>query len=194
MSDVIENTAPVVTAPAKVRQMAFTILEDGTIQATFGDNVAPATLNPSAVPEAVQLAAIAEGLISRTRSYIGRLEGNDRTPEKMREQCLIGFNNLLQGTWKLERGQGGGSTEYTIEVRAALLFRQLKAKAKGEDCADTLETVAGMWAGFTDDQKKQVKALPRYQQALATVKAEAAAAKAEKLAKKADADEADSPF
>lgn len=192
MSD--ENTTPVVTAPAKVRQMAFTILEDGTIQATFGDNVEPATLNPSAVPEAVQLAAIAEGLISRTRSYIGRLEGDDRTPEKMREQCLVGFNNLLQGTWKLERGQGGGSTEYTIEVRAALLFRQLKAKAKGEECADTLETVAGMWAGFTDDQKKQVKALPRYQQALATVKAEAAAAKAEKLAKKADADEADSPF
>lgn len=191
MSD--ENT-PVVTAPAKVRQMAFTILEDGTIQATFGDNVEPATLNPSAVPEAVQLAAIAEGLISRTRSYIGRLEGDDRTPEKMREQCLVGFNNLLAGTWKLERGQGGGSTEYTIEVRAALLFRQLKAKAKGEECTDTLETVAGMWAGFTDDQKKQVKALPRYQQALATVKAEAAAAKAEKLAKKADADEADSPF
>jgi len=189
-----EETNPVVTAPAKVRQMAFTILEDGTIQATFGDNVEPATLNPSAVPEAVQLAAIAEGLISRTRSYIGRLEGDDRTPEKMREQCLVGFNNLLAGTWKLERGQGGGSTEYTIEVRAALLFRQLKAKAKGEECADTLETVAGMWAGFTDDQKKQVKALPRYQQALATVKAEAAAAKAEKLAKKADADEADSPF
>lgn len=189
-----EETTPVVTAPAKVRQMAFTILEDGTIQATFGDNVEPATLNPSAVPEAVQLAAIAEGLISRTRSYIGRLEGDDRTPEKMREQCLVGFNNLLAGTWKLERGQGGGSTEYTIEVRAALLFRQLKAKAKGEECTDTLETVAGMWAGFTDDQKKQVKALPRYQQALATVKAEAAAAKAEKLAKKADADEADSPF
>lgn len=189
-----DETTPVVTAPAKVRQMAFTILEDGTIQATFGDNVEPATLNPSAVPEAVQLAAIAEGLISRTRSYIGRLEGDDRTPEKMREQCLVGFNNLLAGTWKLERGQGGGSTEYTIEVRAALLFRQLKAKAKGEECADTLETVAGMWAGFTDDQKKQVKALPRYQQALATVKAEAAAAKAEKLAKKADADEADSPF
>lgn len=192
MSD--ENTPVQAPAPAKVRQMAFTILEDGTIQATFGDNVEPATLNPSAVPEAVQLAAIAEGLISRTRSYIGRLEGDDRTPEKMREQCLVGFNNLLAGTWKLERGQGGGSTEYTIEVRAALLFRQLKAKAKGEDCADTLETVAGMWAGFTDDQKKQVKALPRYQQALATVKAEAAAAKAEKLAKKADADEADSPF
>jgi len=50
-----EETNPVVTAPAKVRQMAFTILEDGTIQATFGDNVEPATLNPSAVPEAVQL-------------------------------------------------------------------------------------------------------------------------------------------
>lgn len=190
-----EVQAPVqAPTPAKVRQMNFSILEDGTIQASFGDGVEPALLNPSAVPEAVQLAAIAEGLISRTRSYIGRLEGDDRTPEKMREQCLIGFNNLLAGVWKLERGQGGGSAEYTIEVRAALLFRQLKAAAKGETCADTLETVAGMWAGFTDEQKKAIKALPRYQQALATVKADAAKAKAEKLAKKADAAEEDSPF
>ena len=189
-----EVQTPVTTeAPAK-RQMRFDILEDGSIQASFGEGIEPLLLNPSEVPEQTQLAAIAEGLVSRTRSYIGRLEGADRTPEKMREQCLLGFNNLKAGVWKLERGQGGGGVEYTIEVRAALLFRQLKAKAKGEECSDTLETVSVMWAAFTDDQKKQVKALPRYQQALATVKAEAAAEKAKKLAAKADADEADSPF
>ena len=51
-----------------------------------------------------------------------------------------------------------------------------------------------MWTAFTDDQKKQVKALPRYGQALATVKAEAAQAKAAKLAKKADEAEENSPF
>lgn len=193
MSDTDTTNAPT-TESKKVRQMAFAILDDGTIEASFGPGVEPLHLQPSLVPEAVQLAAIAEGLISRTRSYIGRLEGDDRTPEKMREQCALGFKNLLDGVWKLERSGGGGGTEYTIEVRAALLFRQLKASAKGETCADTLETVATMWAAFTDDQKKQVKALPRYQQALATVKAEAAAAKAAKLAKKADAAEEDSPF
>lgn len=193
----VENTQAPVAESKKVRQMSFTILDNGDIQASFGEGVEPLTLSPSLVPESVQLAAIAEGLISRTRSYIGRLEGEDRTPEKMREQCAVGFKNLLDGVWKLERQSGGGGVEYTIytiEVRAALLFRQLKASAKGETCTDTLETVAGMWAGFTEDQKKAVKALPRYQQALATVKAEVAAAKAAKLAKKADAAEEDSPF
>ncbi len=190
----VENTQAPADTSKKVRQMSFTILDNGDIQASFGEGVEPLTLSPSLVPESVQLAAIAEGLISRTRSYIGRLEGEDRTPEKMREQCAVGFKNLLDGVWKLERTSGGGGVEYTIEVRAALLFRQLKAAAKGETCTDTLETVAGMWAGFTEDQKKAVKALPRYQQALATVKAEVAAAKAAKLAKKADAAEEDSPF
>lgn len=185
-----------VQAPAettKKRLMSFSVLDNGDIQASFGEGVEPLTLAPSEVPEAVQLAAITEGLISRTRSYIGQLEGEDRTPENMRIACLKGFDALRAGTWKVER-TGGGGVEYTIEVRAALLFRILKAQAKGETCSDTLESVATMWTAFTDEQKKQVKALPRYQQALATVKAEAAQAKAAKLAKKADEAEENSPF
>jgi aldehyde dehydrogenase (NAD+) len=47
---------------------------------------------------------------------------------------------------------------------------------------------------LTDEQKKTLKALPRYQLAYAEVKAERAAEKAAKLAKKVEADEANAPM
>lgn len=188
------------------KQMSFTILDSGEIEATFGPNVEPLRLSPGEVPEAVQLLAISEGLISRSRGYVSRLEGNERTPENMRAQVAKAFDNLRAGVWKLERGEGGGSAEFTIEIEAAWLFRKMKAEAKGENFTETIGETATMWAALTDDekdadgkvvtkgQKSQVKALPRYQQALAQVKARRAAEKAAKLAKRADEAEEDSPF
>lgn len=191
--------------PSK-KQMSFSVLDSGEIEASFGPDIEPLRLNPADVPEAVQLLAISEGLISRSRGYVSRLEGEDRTPENMRAQVLKAFDNLRAGIWKLERGEGGGSADFTIEIEAAWLFRKMKAEAKNETFTETLGETAAMWGQLTDDekdadgkviakgQKSQVKALPRYQQALAQVKARRAAEKAAKLAAKADADEADSPF
>ena len=188
------------------RQMSFSVLDDGRIEAAFGDSVEPLYLNPADVPEAVQLLAISEGLISRTRGYVSRLEGDDRTPENMRLAVEKGFSNLMAGIWKLERGEGGGSVDFTIEVEAAWLFRKMKAESKGEAFTETLSDTKALWDSLTDDvkdadgkvtekgQKSVVKALPRYQQALAQIKAQRAAAKAAKLAKKADEAEEDSPF
>ena len=189
-----ENQTPATETPETEgtkhsgRQMSFTVLEDGRIQAAFGEGIDPLFLSPSEVPEQIQLAAITEGLISRARSYTSKLIGAEaRTGAALREVIGKAFDNLRAGSWKVERVAAEGS--YTIEVRAALLFRQMRAAAKGEECTDTLAQVADNWAALTDEQKKGVKALSRYQQALAQIKAADAAEKARKLAEKADAED-----
>lgn len=210
MSDV-QTSSEVTTEPAaegsatSKRQMQFTVLDDGTIKATFGENVEPVSLNPSEVPEATQLAAITEGLISRARGYTSKLQDKDRTPESLRAAIVKAFENLRAGVWKVERVAGDGTPEYTVEVEAAFVFRQLRAASKGETYEGTIAEVAAEWEKLTDDikvdgkvteqgQKSKIKALPRYQQALAQVKAKRAAEKAAKLAKKADAEEGEGTF
>lgn len=199
MTDETQTTAetqtPVENSPEKEtskRQMSFTVLDDGTIRADFGPGLEPLTLNPGAVPETVLAAATTEGLIARARGYTSKLEGDIRTPATLREAIAKAFTNLLAGVWKIERVGGGG--EYTIEVEAALVFRQMRAASKGETCADTIETVAANWETLTEDQRKQVKDLPRYKAAFAQVKAKRQADKAAALMKKADEDEANAPF
>lgn len=200
-----ETSAPPAKEGSK-RQMSFSVLDDGTIKATFGENVEPVSLNPSEVPEATQLAAITEGLISRARGYTSKLQDKDRTPENLRAAIVKAFENLRAGVWKVERVAGDGTPEYTVEVEAAFVFRQLRAAAKGEEYTGTIAEVAAEWEQLTEDvkdstgkvieqgQRSKVKALPRYQQALAQVKARRAQEKAARLAKKADDEEAEAGF
>ena len=174
------------------RSMHFVVLENGTIEAQF-PGLDPLRLDPADVPELTQMAAITEGLISRSRAYTGGISGDERTPKLMRECIEKAFANLRAGVWKVERA--GAAASYTIEEEAALLFRQLRAAAKGEECTDTQAQVAEEWNKLTEEQIKTVKATPRFQQALAQVKAARAAAKAAKASKKAEAEDAeDSPF
>lgn len=199
------DVSPAPAAGSK-RQMSFSVLDDGTIKATFGENVEPVSLNPSEVPEATQLAAITEGLISRARGYTSKLQDKDRTPEALRAAIVKAFENLRAGVWKVERVAGDGTPEYTVEVEAAFVFRQLRAAAKGEEYTGTIAEVAADWEQLTEDtkgadgkvteqgQRSKIKALPRYQQALAQVKARRAQEKAARMAKKADDDEAEAGF
>jgi hypothetical protein len=187
------------------KQMSFAQLDDGTVRASFVDGTPELIFNPSELPEAIQLAAIVEGVISRLRGYVGQLEGTDRTPANMRAAVEKGLAALMAGTWKAERGTGAGA-EFSIEIEAAWLFRKMKAAAQGVDFVETIEQTAALWANLTDDtkdadgkvtakgQKAQVKETTRYAQAYAQVKAQRAAAKAAKLAEKAAQEDADSPF
>ena len=187
------------------KQMSFVQLEDGTVRASFVDGTPELIINPSELPEKIQLAAIVEGVISRLRGYVGQLEGADRTPANMRAAVEKGFAALMAGTWKAERGTGAGA-EFSVEVEAAWLFRKMKAEAQGVDFIETIEQTAALWANLTDDtkdeagkvtaagQKSQVKATTRYQQAYAQIKAKRAAEKAAKLAQKAQAEDEESPF
>lgn len=182
-------TEPVQAPAQKTRQMSFTVLPDtGEIRADFGEGIEPLLLNPALVPEKLQALAIVEGFISRLRGYTSRLTDADRTPANLREAVEKGMSALLNGVWKIERS-AGGSTEYPIEVEAGWLFKKLKAEAKGEEFTVTLEEAAAAWATLSEDQKKQLKALPRYQVAFQTVKAQRAAAKLQKLQKAAAAAE-----
>lgn len=178
------QTIPVQGPPekAKTRQMTFTVLDDGVIRAEFGEGVEPLTLNPAAVPESLQAAAMTEGLISRSRGYTSRLTDADRTPNALRAAVAKAFENLLAGVWKMERAPG--EAEFSIEVEAAFLFRQMRAKAKGEPFTGTIQESADNFATLSDEQKKTLKALPRYQLALAEVKQARATKKLEALAKK----------
>jgi hypothetical protein len=65
----------------------------------------------------------------------------------------------------------------------------MRAKAKGEpvESAGTIEQAAENFAKLSDEQKKTLKALPRYQLALAEVKAARAAAKLKALTEKVEA-------
>ena len=175
-------------APAKVRQMSFTVLEDGTIRAEFGEGIEPLSLNPALLPESIIAAWVTEGAIARARGYGSKLEGAGRTPAALREVTAKAFENLLAGIWKIERS-GSGVTEFTIEIEAAHLFRVMRDKAVGKVYEGTMADVSENWAKLTDDQKKQVKALPRYQLALAEVKEKRAAEKRAKLEAAVIADE-----
>lgn len=185
------STAPEVVAteaPAKVRQMSFTTLEDGTIRAEFGEGLEPLFLNPALLPESIITACVTEGAISRARGYNSKLEGAARTPAALREGTAKAFENLLAGLWKIERS-GTGIAEFTIEIEAAHLFRVMRDKAAGKVYEGTMADVSENWAKLTDDQKKQVKALPRYQLALSEVKEKRAAEKRAKLEAAVIADE-----
>lgn len=208
MTDETVTSTPDAPAPApeaSKRQMSFTILDNGTIQAEFGEGIEPLQLNPSAVPEAVYASAVTEGLISRARGYTSKLVDKDRTPDALRAAVEKAFANLTAGIWKIERAPGS-STEFSIEVEAAFLFRSKRAEkvvaaalAKGESAPDvqigTLADAAENFAKLTDEQKKTLKALPLYQLSYAEVKAKRDAEKMAKLAAKVAAEDGEnSPF
>jgi len=172
--------------------MSFHVLENGDIRADFTDpDVESLTLALADVPEAVRLAAVTEGLISRARGYASKLTDAERTPAALADAVKSAFANLIAGVWKAPRATA--AAEFSIEVEAAHLFRKMKAETKGEAFTDTLETVDALWNSLTDEQKKQVKDLPRYKAAYAQIKAARQADRAAKLLRKAEADEADSP-
>jgi hypothetical protein len=178
---------------AKTRQMTFTVKEDGTIRAEFGEGVEPIELNPLNVPEALQAAAVTEGLISRLRGYTSKLTDKDRTPAALQAAVAKGMENLRHGVWKIERAPGEGTPDYSIEVEAAHLFKQMRAKKKGEDFTASIAETAEAFAALTDEQKKQLKGTSAYQLAQAEVKAQRAAAKLAKL-QKADDEGDDTDF
>lgn len=181
------------TESTKTRQMSFHILDDGTIRADFvGGEVPSLTLPLSDVPEALKISAIADGVISRARGYASKLAEDERTPQNLAKQIALAFANIRAGIWKAPRATSA-VTEYSIEIESAWLFRKMKAEARGEAFSDTLESVSTLWESLTDGQRKQVKDLPRYKAAFAQVKAQRQAKKAEKLLRKAETDEADSP-
>ena len=180
------------TESTKTRQMSFHILDDGTVRADFVGDVESLTLSLSDVPEALKIAAIADGVISRARGYASKLTDEERTPAKLAEQIALAFANIKAGIWKAPRATSA-VTEYSIEIEAAWLFRKMKAETRGEAFTENMGSVFTLWEGLTDEQRKQVKDLPRYKAAFAQVKAQRQAKKAEKLLRKAEADEADSP-
>ena len=171
------------------KQMSFSVLDDGRIMATFGPNLDPVYLGVNEVPEESQIKAIVEGLISRLRGFTSALEGDDRTPENLRTAVIKGADFLRSGGWKVERASGEGVQSFTQEIRAAHLFRKMKADAAGKEFSESLADVSALWEGLSEEQQKLVKATPRYQQALATIKAEDAAKRAAKMAKKAETSE-----
>lgn len=176
------------------RQMSFAVLDSGLIQANFGPGLDPVTLNPAEVPEAIQAAAVTEGLISRARGYTSRLTEENRTPEKLREAIVKAFAQLMAGVWKVER-DGIAGAEISIEAEAAYLFKVKKAEAKGETFAGTMAEAVAAFSALTDDQKKQLKELPRYKVCYAEVRAKRALENVKKLEKAAAASEAeDAPF
>lgn len=165
----------------KTRQMTFSILDDGTVRADFGPGLDPLTFAPATeLPEALFPQAIASGVVNRARSYTSRATGEDRTPAKLRDLIAKAFADLKAGVWERIR-EGGGADEISIEAEAAHIFRQKRDPAYTGTLADS----AAAFAVLTDDQKKTLKGLPRYQAAYAEVKAKRAAEKAAKLAAKA---------
>lgn len=176
----------------KTRQMSFNTLDDGRVRAEFGEGIEPVVFMPASLPESLFPMALAAGVISRLRGYTSRLVGEGRTPEALRAAIVKGLADLNAGVWTQERESGPG--EISIEAEAAFVYRQKRAEAKGETYNGTLEDAAKDFAALTDDQRKTLKALPRYQLAYAEVKARKQAERAEKLAKKVIEQEEDIPF
>jgi len=190
-----EVQTPEVKSEAKTRQMSFSVLDDGSVQATFPDSgLEPVSFKPAAIPEALYADALTEGVISVCRGALGKLSGDARTPENMRAALVAKLDAIMGGQWKTPRAAGDGVTSFSIEAEAAWIFRQKRATAKGEpiESVGTLAEASAAFAALDDAQKAKLKAVPLYQAAYAEVKAARAAANAAKLAKKAqDSDEVD---
>jgi hypothetical protein len=184
MNDVVTPEKP---AEKTGRQMSFAVLDDGTVRAEFGTGIDPLTFHPAKMPEPLFPAALAAGFIGRLRGYTSRLVGEGRTPEALRAAIAKGIADLQAGIWAAEREAGAG--EISMEAEAAYVYRVKRAEAKGEKYDGTLEAAAEDFGNLTDEQKKVLKALPRYQLAYAEVKARRTAERAEKLAKKVEAGE-----
>ncbi len=171
--------------PTKTRQMTFSVLEDGTVRADFGEGVDPVSFHPGTMPESLFPQALAKGFITRLQGYTSRLSGDERNPAALRAAIEAGLTDLRAGKWAAEREPGTGSVEISIEAEAAHWYRV----SKNPDYAGTIAESAEAYSALTDEQKKQLKEVPRYKAAYAKVKAERQALRAEKLAKKADKDE-----
>ncbi len=194
VAETVAETTPETTTEKSKRQMSFAVLDSGLIQASFGPGLDPVTLNPAEVPEAIQAAAVTEGLISRARGYTSKLTEANRTPEKLRDAIVKAFAQLMTGVWKVER-DGIAGAEISIEAEAAYLFKVKKAESKGETFAGTMAEAVEAFSKLTDEQKKQLKELPRYKVCYAEIKARRALENVKKLEKAAAASEAeDEPF
>lgn len=199
MSDpVTDQATPATQEKAKnARQMSFTVLPDtGDIRADFGPDLEPVQFHPQELPEVIWAPAMAEGLISRLRGYTSKLTDDNRTPENLRAQIVKGLENLRAGVWTIQREPGLG--DISIEAEAAHVYRKMKFEADhpGEVYQGTLAQDATDFSALPDEKKALLKKVPRYEVAYAQVKADRAAKKAAKLAKKAgDADtDSDSVF
>ena len=97
---------------------------------------------------------------------------------------------MLAGKWKADR-VSTASADVTIEGEAAHLYRKTRFAETnpGEDYTGSMAADAAAFAALADAQKAKLKAVPRFQVALATVKAARMAARAAKLEKKAAATE-----
>lgn len=195
------------TTPKKQMSLSY-LAETGQVMATFVDNSEPLYIGIDEVPEDSRIKALVGGIMANLRGATSKLEGENRTPANLRTVIAQRMVDIRAGQWTTERTPGEAGETYTIEQEAAWLFRKLKAKAANKEFTETLAEVAELWDSLTDDpkgadgkplkdengkvilgQKGQVKATPRYQQALAQIKARRAAEKAEKMAKKAAAAE-----
>jgi len=188
----MSDPTPQAPAEKSARQMTFAILEDGTVRADFGEGIEPISFHPATLPESLFPQALAGGFINRLRSYTSRLNGDGRTPAALHDAVAEGLSDLQKGIWAREREAGLG--EISMEAEAAYRFRVKRAESRGETYDGTLESAVADFRALSDDQKAKLKALPRYQLALAEVKAERQAKAAEKLAKKVTADEEDVSF
>jgi hypothetical protein len=174
----------------KTRQMSFTVLEDGTVRADFGEGVDPLIYHPAQLPESTWPSLLAKGSIARLQSYTSGLQGDERTPVALRARVEKGITDLQAGILAAER-IGGAGEEISIEAEAAHLYRVGKAAEKNQTYDSTLEETAAAFSALTDEQKKQLKATARFQAAYAKVKAGRQAKKAEKLGRKASEDDVD---
>lgn len=175
-------------APTKTRQMSFSVLDDGTVRADFGEGVDPLTFNPATLPEKLFPSALAKGFIMFLQGRTSRLAGENRTPKTLHDAVAAGLTDLRNGIWTQERQAGAGG-EISIEAEAAHWFRVARAEKKGEAYTLTVEQSAEAYAALSEDQQAKLKSLPTYKAAYAKVKAERQTAKAAKLAKKAETEE-----
>lgn len=189
MSETVETTSVPTPAPApepkaKTRQMSFSVLESGEVHAEFGEGVEPIRFAPAALPEQIFPQAVTAGVISMLRSYTSRLADADRTPENLRKQIAAGLVDLQAGQWG--RGRIAGAPEFTLEGETAHVWRILRFTETNpaEDYPGTLEADAREYASKGEELQKKLKATPRWALALARVKADRAARKAEKLGAK----------
>jgi hypothetical protein len=176
------------TTETSTRQMSFTIQEDGIIRADFGTGLDPLTLNPQEVPEDVYPQIFSAGLIAFLRARSSKLSGEDRTPAALREVTKAGIIDLLAGKLHTPRVSSAAAS-FTANAEAAHVYRVLRFAETnpGETYAGTLAADAAAFVALDEDKQKKLLTVPRFQQALAQVKAARLAAKAAKLAKKADA-------
>lgn len=158
-------------------KMHQTVADDGTVTFAFRHGESQ-VYSLRDFPRNVQEFFALFGLRTKLRNFTTPDSGEkEATSEEMAAKLKKGTELLKQGLLRIAREPGEKQSGGTMFLEAAVIYRRMKAEARGDAFTETEADVAKMIENLTEEQVEQLKGTTLFKLALAEVKEKRAAAK-----------------